>query len=594
VEKWELLLEELREEITLRERELDLLHKIDLGLLASDRSAQDIFEFIVKGTQELLHSNHTTILMRRSTFLEPTYSNLTSVVGQRVPISESITGLCLEADETINIRDITKSPHLDRYAPLRGYEGPPMHSLLATPIRIEGTPVGVLNAESTAPGAFSAVHERVAAAVAAQVAIALQRTQTLDSTVLFADLDRLIIGDEEDGQLGGDQEAILNADPIQIALVRVMAALQRLEHVEHERADIMFKRGETELEIVHSTDMADVGLLVPIGDSVSGRALRERKTIIVGDVTKDEEYQLAGRSIRSEIAVPIIFGGNIPIGVLNVESEEQDAFYGFYQVVLESFAEKIKTLLAFAKLRADVTEALEMRSANDLLVAVGDQASHMVHRLNGTVGAMRIRILELQDMCSTGTLETGDFLDGALAALLDLAERTLRMPDEVTEQLGQDGSRVDVNDCVRRALDKVEPGKNVRVVADLQEGIPALPLYSFDIVVQNLLQNALDAMPDGGKLTVCTTAVQHEKPVTGYVQLTVGDTGVGIPQEIASKVFDLKFTTKSERNRGEGLGLGLWWVRNFVRRAKGDITIRSEPGVGTEVYVKIPTGPASG
>ena len=112
--------------------------------------------------------------------------------------------------------------------------------------------------------------------------------------------------------------------------------------------------------------------------------------------------------------------------------------------------------------------------------------------------------------------------------------------------------------------------------------------------VLNLLQNALDAMPDGGKLTVCTTAVQHEKPVTGYVQLTVGDTGVGIPQEIASKVFDLKFTTKSERNRGEGLGLGLWWVRNFVRRAKGDITIRSEPGVGTEVYVKIPTGPASG
>jgi signal transduction histidine kinase len=593
VEKWELLLEELREEITLRERELDLLHKIDLGLLA-DLPAEDIFGHIVRGTQDLLRSSHTTILMRRSTFLEPTYSNLTSVVGQLVPVSESITGLCLEADETINIPDITKSPHRDRYAPLRGYDGPPMHSLLATPIRIRDTPVGVLNAESTAAGAFSAVHERVAAAVAAQVAMALQRTQTLDSTVLFADVDKLIIGDDRADQPDGDREAILNADPIQIALERVMAALQRLEHVKHHRADIMFKRGETELEIVHSTDPENVGLLVPIRRSVSGRAIRERKTIIVGDVTKDEEYQLASESIRSEIAVPILFGGTIPIGVLNVESEEEDAFYGFYQVVLESFAEKIKTLLAFAKLRADVTEALEMRSANDLLVAVGDQASHMVHRVNNTVGAMRTRILEMQDRRAAGTLGTGGFLDESLAALLTLAERTLRMPEEVTEQLGQDGSSVDVNDCVRQALSKVEPGQTVRVEADLQDGIPALPLYSFDIVVQNLLQNALDAMPDGGTLTVSTSAVRHAKPVTGYVQLTVGDTGAGIPPEIASKVFDLKFTTKSERKRGEGLGLGLWWVRNFVRRAKGDITIRSEPGSGTEVYVKIPIGPADG
>jgi signal transduction histidine kinase len=61
---------------------------------------------------------------------------------------------------------------------------------------------------------------------------------------------------------------------------------------------------------------------------------------------------------------------------------------------------------------------------------------------------------------------------------------------------------------------------------------------------------------------------------------------MGIPAEIQRKVFELNFTTKHER--GKGLGLGLWWVRNFVRRAKGDITIRSAVGSGTEVTVKIP------
>jgi signal transduction histidine kinase len=162
------------------------------------------------------------------------------------------------------------------------------------------------------------------------------------------------------------------------------------------------------------------------------------------------------------------------------------------------------------------------------------------------------------------------------------------MPDEVTRQLSQD-SNFDVNDCVRQALDKIRRAENVRIEVDLEEGIPALPLYSFDIVVQNLLQNAMDAMPDGGTLSVRTSAVQRRELVTGYVQLTVTDTGVGIPQDILKRVFDLNFTTKGDR--GKGLGLGLWWVRNFVRRAKGDIAIRSVPGSGTEVSVKMPIGP---
>lgn len=589
MERWEHLLNELRAELTLRESELELLHDIDLRLLDSDESPQEIFKFIVDQTQELLKASHTTVLLRRSTFLEPMYSNLISVVGQRVPIAESITGLCLEADETINISDITKSEHRDRYEQLRGYEGPPMHSLLVTPIRIRGTAVGVLNAESTKIGAFSAVHGRIAAAIAAQVAIALQQTQTLDSTVLFAGVDKMIIGDEEPADLIADQDATQNKDPIQRALEQVVDVLQQLEHVNHHRADILFKRGDSELEIMHSTRLADVGLMVPIGKSVSGRALREQKTIVVRDVTKDDEYQLASGSIRSEIAVPILFGGDIPIGVLNVESEEEDAFTGFYQVVLESFAEKIKTLLAFAKLRGDVTEALEMRSANDLLVAVGDQTSHMVHQLNNTVGAMRVQIIELQEMREAGALDSAadGFLDEALADLRELAERTLRMPDEVTRQLSQD-SNFDVNECIRQALDKIRPGENIRVEKSLAEGIPALPLYSFDIVVQNLLQNALDAMPDGGTLSVCTSAVQRRELVTGYLQLTVSDTGMGIPPDILKRVFDLNFTTKGAR--GKGLGLGLWWVRNFVRRAKGDISIRSIPGSGTEVSVKIPIG----
>jgi signal transduction histidine kinase len=107
-------------------------------------------------------------------------------------------------------------------------------------------------------------------------------------------------------------------------------------------------------------------------------------------------------------------------------------------------------------------------------------------------------------------------------------------------------------------------------------------------VVQNLLQNGLDAMPTGGRLSVCTAQILDPTHSKGYLQLSVSDTGNGIPVDVQKRIFELNFTTKDAK--GKGLGLGLWWVRNFVRRSRGDITIRSIAGAGTDAIVKIPIG----
>ena len=201
MEEWERLLDELRAELTLREQELELLHDIDLRLLADKPVHEEIFDFIVRRTQKLLRANYAQILLRRSTFLEPTYSNLKSVVGQRVPISASLTGQCLDSDQTFNVADVLERPYSLKYAPLRGYRGTPMRSLLATPIRINDTPIGVLNVESKTPGAFKAVHERIIAAIASQIAIALQRAQVLQGSILLADVDRMMFANEDSQQV---------------------------------------------------------------------------------------------------------------------------------------------------------------------------------------------------------------------------------------------------------------------------------------------------------------------------------------------------------------------------------------------------------
>jgi signal transduction histidine kinase len=577
LERWERLLEELRAEFELREDELRFLHEIDLQLLQNVRPINATFDFIIGRTQELLRSTGTFISLRRGRLLELAYSMDKSVLGQRIPISTSLTGESVALMQTINVADVAVPPFSDKYVPIDKYSGPALRSLLATPIMVRGIIVGVLSAESTTAGAFTEVHQRVIEAVAAQVAIALERVQIFDQGKLFSEVEEIIFAAGETQQV------------IPTVLQKVIDVLRDIEHVPITDAHILFGRGDDELEIAYCTNPSEVGLTVRVDNSVTGKAMKELRTIVLDDVSKEPTYRrIFGTSIGSEIAIPILlWNSDVAIGVLNVESSEPEAFAGFCQVILENFADKVQTLLAFAKLRSDVTEAMEVRNANDLLVAVGDQASNMIHRLNNTVGAMRLRIIELQDLERDGNLAGDPFVGESLAALRSLADQILEMPEEVTRLLNQHGAKVNVNDVVNAELAKVAIPGNVTLDVNLDPGVRSLSLFSFDIVVQNLIRNALDAMPNGGKLMVSTISVFDGEIGSGYVEFSVRDTGTGMAADVLPRIFALNFTTKTDKGQGHQ-GLGLWWIRNFVRRARGDVTVESTLGHGSEFTVKIP------
>ncbi|MDI7275085.1 MAG: ATP-binding protein, partial [Anaerolineae bacterium] len=113
-------------------------------------------------------------------------------------------------------------------------------------------------------------------------------------------------------------------------------------------------------------------------------------------------------------------------------------------------------------------------------------------------------------------------------------------------------------------------------------------------VLLNLLVNALDAMPQGGRLTVRTAnvAVGEEEarrlaavPPGDYVALSVSDTGVGMSGEIRAHLFEPFFTTKQP---GKGSGLGLATVYCIVRQHRGAIWVETEPGLGSTFTVYLP------
>jgi PAS domain S-box-containing protein len=171
---------------------------------------------------------------------------------------------------------------------------------------------------------------------------------------------------------------------------------------------------------------------------------------------------------------------------------------------------------------------------------------------------------------------------------------------------------VDLNQLVRgmERMCRRLIGEHIRMHLELQP-IPPVTIdpTRFEQVVLNLVVNARDAMPEGGVLTLSTTFREHgstaiatradEEPAnTGWVILSVQDTGSGIAPEVRERIFDPFFTTKAP---GQGSGLGLSTVYGIVSSAGGEIGIDSAPGQGTVFRVGLPparsgtaTEPAAG
>lgn len=140
----------------------------------------------------------------------------------------------------------------------------------------------------------------------------------------------------------------------------------------------------------------------------------------------------------------------------------------------------------------------------------------------------------------------------------------------------------DVNEIVEQALRNIAPAaeqQGIVVAADFQT--PNMPVARGSRLYQiccNLLKNAVEAMPNGGRLTVTCGVVE------GEVVIRVADTGVGLPVDTA-RLFEPFYTTKTE---GKGTGLGLAICKEFVEEMKGSIAARPAEGGGAEFSVHLP------
>jgi two-component system, cell cycle sensor histidine kinase and response regulator CckA len=138
---------------------------------------------------------------------------------------------------------------------------------------------------------------------------------------------------------------------------------------------------------------------------------------------------------------------------------------------------------------------------------------------------------------------------------------------------------------VRTLAPLLDEAIDVRLQLDPAVGTVGVTGAALEQVIMNLLLNARDAMPSGGRLTVTTTAALGNGGDGGIATVAVGDTGVGMDEATRARVFEPYFTTKTG---GRGTGLGLSTVFGIVSQHGGHVDVTSEPGRGSTFRVCLP------
>jgi PAS domain S-box-containing protein len=243
------------------------------------------------------------------------------------------------------------------------------------------------------------------------------------------------------------------------------------------------------------------------------------------------------------------------------------------------------TILGVLGIARDMTETkkLEQQIRNsEKLASVGKLAAGVAHEINNPLGGILNCLYNLRK----GTLSPirqeeywASMEDGVRRV-----QKIVRQLLDFSQQHEPEFSPADINRIVDQVLlltTHLFAPNQIRLESELEHGLPSIMVdrHMIEQVLMNLILNAVQAMKNGGVLTIRTSVAE------GICRVEVRDTGAGIPPAVLPRVFDPFFTTKGE---GEGTGLGLSVNLGIVERHGGRILVESEVGKGTTFTLCLP------
>ncbi len=307
--------------------------------------------------------------------------------------------------------------------------------------------------------------------------------------------------------------------------------------------------------------------------------------------------------LNSLVAAPLLSESRV-FGILVAARREPDSFSSGDCEFLRQLSEHI----ALAAHQAHMYEALQ-NAYDDLrqtqlavmqqerLRALGQMAGGIAHDINNALSPMALYTESLLEREPALSARTRDYLETARTAIQDITHTVSRMREFSRQREPQWVLMpLDLNKVIPHVLDltrarwsdmPLQRGITVHVRTDLTQDLPTVAGIESEIreALTNLIFNAVDAMPEGGTLTVRTSVAPGAGSAAGKtVVLEVEDTGIGMDEETSRRCQEPFFTTKGER----GTGLGLPMVYATAQRHNAELEIRSERGKGTATILRFP------
>ncbi len=244
---------------------------------------------------------------------------------------------------------------------------------------------------------------------------------------------------------------------------------------------------------------------------------------------------------------------------------------------LKEYSERLEEMVE--ERTKELRDAQEQLVRREKLAVIGQMAASVSHELRNPLGTISNAAYYLKMAHSDASETIKEYL-GMIIAEIRRADRIISDLLDFSRTRIPDRQKVAVSELVAEVLEKRPPPENVKVTTEIPSEL--LRVYAdphqLEQVLNNLVINAYQAMPEGGNLTI---SAQVEE---GLVAISVADTGMGIRQENMSKLFEPLFTTKAR-----GLGLGLAVVKTLLEANEGSVEVESEEGKGSTFTLKLPS-----
>jgi signal transduction histidine kinase/putative methionine-R-sulfoxide reductase with GAF domain len=558
-------------------REINALLEISKAI-ASGLYLEDVLRLIVTVTANVLDSKICSLWILdekdQKLKLKATQSISEEYLKERsLAMGEGVVGHVALHNQPMAILDVLKEP-LYKEKELAKKEG--LVSMLSVPMCIKDRVIGVINCYTSYPHFFSKSEREILTTVANQAAICIENSGLME-TMDIEEILRLVL-EGVTKNIGFDRARL---------------------YLVNEKRNIL----ECKMAVgIDEEKIKGIMLRLDPEDSVVARSVFEKKPFVIPDAKKDPRINPFLRekfNLHSLLVVPLLAKekawGAIAADFMepnkNITQEALESVMTFSQQAglaihnafmyqeLKAFSQQMEEKIE--KTTADLRKAETQLIRSEKLAALGQLAAGIAHEIRNPLTSINILIHSLIENLPAEHSRWEDLkvIEGEILRMNEIVDQFLRFAKPASPLF----EKTDLVPIFEEILQLLKPQIEKAKITVKKEFGP-LPLITVDKeqikqVILNLLMNAIQAMPGGGELSMSGRFSKD-----GYwVELTIQDSGVGIPPEDLDKLFDPFFSTKEG-----GIGLGLSIAHRIIDQHHGKIEVESNPGKGTLFTIWLP------